>query len=175
MTLKRLEPDLNILKVSQIVYQIISFAEGSSNMGSINGIAFGNSTFLNRWEDIYKNTRSNFGSHLKKRIVMGSLFLNLENQREIFLRAQKVRRIVADYMLKILKDCDLLLNPAQVSIAPKLDGEHTRNFVDNILTISNLYGSPSIVMKIGEQDNLPFNIVLETATYEDRSLLSYSL
>lgn len=106
---------------------------------------------------------------------MGSLFLNLTNQEEIFLRAQKVRRLITNYMLKILRDCDLLINPAQVSIAPKLGSEGPKNFVDNILTVSNLYGSPSIVLRLDEHDNLPFSVLLETPTYEDKRLLSFAL
>lgn len=91
------------------------------------------------------------------------------------MRAQKVRRLVSEYMAGVLAGCDLLINPAQVGVAPKLGSEGPRNFVDNILTVSNLYGSPSIVLRLGEEDELPFSVALEVPIYQDGRLLSYAL
>lgn len=42
VVVERVTPDDVLLRSIRIIYQIISYAEGSSNMGAINGVAFGN-------------------------------------------------------------------------------------------------------------------------------------
>lgn len=49
--------------------------------------------------------------------------------------------------------------------------------MDYILTLANLVGNPSLTMKMGTNpnNNLPFNIALDTKMYDDVKLFSYSL
>ena len=47
--------------------------------------------------------------------------------------------------------------------------------MDYILTASNLVGNPSINMKLGTFDNMPFNISMDSKIYSDEKLFSYAL
>jgi aspartyl-tRNA(Asn)/glutamyl-tRNA(Gln) amidotransferase subunit A len=47
--------------------------------------------------------------------------------------------------------------------------------MNSILTAANLVGNPSINFKLGEFENMPFNISIDSKIYTDNKLFSYSL
>lgn len=174
-----LEPNVDLLKAVKPVYDIISFSEASSNLANINGIAFGNRVDGDNWKDIMINTRSDgFGKMVQRRLLLGSFFLNKENQELLFLRAQKIRRLIKNYLDDIYNKFDLLIFPSYDDVAPTFYDKKEPNFLKWILTSSNLVGNPSISIpwiKDAKQNNLPINISLDSKIYEDEKLLSYSL
>ncbi|UUD37007.1 aspartyl/glutamyl-tRNA amidotransferase subunit A [Mycoplasmopsis californica] len=176
ISLDFVEFDTNIANSIKAVYDIISYSEASSNLANLNGIAFGNRKEQNEWQDTYKQTRkSGFGKMVQRRLTLGSLFLKEENQKDLFLRAAKVRRIYKDYMNKYLENYDLVIYPASNGIAPKFDSEKLVTFVDWILTGANLIGNPSLTIPFGKHNNLPFSLAIDSKLYNDEKLLSYAL
>lgn len=170
--------DKTLLKAVNVVYQIISYAEASSNLGAINGIAFGNRHGAqSNWQTLYTQTRAQgFGTHLKRRIVMGAYFLSYENQYNIFLRAQKVRRIIKDYFDAVSAGCDLIIFPATPSVAPTFEQmEKVYGYTSSLLTLANISGTPSIVIPFAQHNSLPLNLALECGLKEDKKLLSFAL
>lgn len=170
--------NLELLNSVKIVYDIISFSEASSNLSNLNGIAFGKRIEGKDWMETFEKTRTNgFGKMVQRRLTLGSFFLEKENQQEIFIRAQKIRRLIKIWIESILKDNDLLMFPASPSIAPMLKdlNDLENNFMRSILTTTNLIGNPSINFKLGESMGLPFNINFDANIYEDKKLFSHVL
>ncbi|AAT27863.1 amidase family protein [[Mycoplasma] mobile] len=173
------------LLLIQVVYRIISYSEASTNLANLNGMAFGNKKHGNNWEEIMINTRSeNFGYMVQKRLTLGAYFLDVENQEDLFLRAQKVRRILKDSILSFFNKLkiDMILMPSSPEVAPKIDSissneKNNYGYMPYILTLSNLVGNPSISIPwiTSQNEKLPINITIETNIYDDEKLFSYSL
>ena len=176
--LVKIKPDLTLLNSIKTVYDIISFAEASSNLSNLTGIGFGQRQSGENWEEMIKNTRSNgFGFMVQRRLALGSFYLEKENQQEIFLRAQKIRRLIVDWFTKIHQENDIFIYPASATIAPLKDAEieFSNDYMGSILTGANLVGNPSITIKLDEFQSMPFNLAIDGLIYQDQNLLSYAL
>lgn len=95
------------------------------------------------------NTRSaGFGKMVQRRLVLGNYYLYRENQAEIFIKAQKVRRVIRDYLNDLHQNYDVVIFPASADVAPKIDASlnKSHDYMDFILTGSNLGGNPSITI-----------------------------
>lgn len=178
VNVKKIKPDLTILRNIKPVYDIVSYSEASANLANLNGIAFGERKTGENWQEIMTNTRTNgFGKMVQRRLTLGSYYLYSKNQDEIFKKAQKVRRVIKDYLTNLHKNSDVLIYPASAAVAPFIDFSKNKNYdlMEYILTGSNLVGNPSITLPLGKKDNLPFNIALDSEIYSDEKLLSISL
>ncbi|WP_322941874.1 amidase family protein [Mycoplasmopsis canis] len=170
-----IKPNLKILRLIKPVYQIISFSEASSNLSNLNGIAFGDRIEADSWEDIIKKTRSKkFGQMVQERLSLGSYFLYEENQKDIFIKAQKARRLIKNYYNEIMDGFDIMIYPASYGIAPLFEESINNGVIDFILTGSNLVGNPSITIPMGKKDNLSFSIAIDAKLYQDQKLLGFS-
>ncbi len=175
---KKIEINIDLLTAIKPVYDVISFSEASSNLSNLTGVGFGKRIEGNDWQDTISKTRSEgFGFMVQKRLALGSFFLEKNNQKELFLRAQKIRRLISDWYTKIFDECDVFIFPSSNSIAPLLKdaNKNSDNFMNWILTAANLVGNPSINFKLGEFNNMPFNISIDSKLYNDEVLFSYSL
>ncbi|NQZ66259.1 MAG: Asp-tRNA(Asn)/Glu-tRNA(Gln) amidotransferase subunit GatA [Mycoplasmatales bacterium] len=169
------EIDENLVETIDIVYQIISFSEASSNNSNLNGIAFGNASSGNGWNEIMTNTRTaKFGPLASRRFTLGAFFLSSDQIKDTFYKAQKVRRLIVAEFKKIKKDVDILLFPAS-SIAPKKNEEKDSSFYGSYLIHSNLEGSPSITIPWGKHKNMPFGLSIDGRRKEDKKLISHAL
>lgn len=178
VNVQKIKPDLTILRNIKPVYDIVSYSEASANLANLNGIAFGERKTGENWQEIMTNTRtSGFGKMVQRRLTLGSYYLYSKNQDEIFKKAQKVRRVIKDYLTNLHKNSDVLIYPASAAVAPFIDFSKNKNYdlMEYILTGSNLVGNPSITLPLGKKDNLPFNIALDSEIYSDEKLLSISL
>lgn len=178
VNVEKIKPDLTILRNIKPVYDIVSYSEASANLANLNGIAFGERKTGENWQEIMTNTRtSGFGKMVQRRLTLGSYYLYSKNQDEIFKKAQKVRRVIKDYLTNLHKNSDVLIYPASAAVAPFIDFSKNKNYdlMEYILTGSNLVGNPSITLPLGKKDNLPFNIALDSEIYSDEKLLSISL
>ena len=172
---KIVEIDKKLLEQFNTVYDVISFSEASTNNANLTGISFGNRVDGENWSEIMTNTRSKLlGKMVKKRMTLGAFYLQENNQEEIFLKAQKVRRVIVNKFNDIYKECDILIYPT-AKIAPLIkDGKEDEAYTGIILH-SNFAGSPSISIPFGVEEKLPFGISINKEIYKDKDLLSYSL
>lgn len=175
-----IEVDINLLKSIKIVYEIISFSEASSNLSNLNGVSFGQRKTGDYWEEIFSNTRSDgFGFMIQKRLALGSYYLEKENQQKFLIKAQKVRRLISDWFTNIHHQADVFIYPSTSSIASLAKEVSKTNKTDDymsyILTAANLVGNPSLNLKLGEYNDMPFNLTVDTFLYNDENLFSYAL
>ncbi|MEE3928440.1 amidase family protein [Mycoplasmopsis ciconiae] len=171
--------NLDLIRSIKPIYDIVSYSEASSNLSNLNSIAFGQRENGENWSEIMTNSRSKYlGKNVQRRLILGSYYLYQSNQETMLLKAHKVRRVYKEYMDNISRSADLVIYPASAAVAAKIDSSLNKSydFMDYILTGSNLIGTPSLTMKMGVNDqNLPFNIALDSYIYNDEKLLSHAL
>ncbi len=178
LILNKISLDITLLNAIKPIYDIISFSEASSNLSNLTGVSFGQRIEGDDWKDTFSKTRSNgFGFMVQRRLALGSFYLEKNNQQELFIRSQKIRRLISNWFTKIHDECDALVFPSSPTIAPLIKdaGKPSNNFMNSILTAANLVGNPSINFKLGEFENMPFNISIDSKIYTDNKLFSYSL
>lgn len=154
--------DINLLKSIFPVYFILSCAEATSNNSNLDGIKFGVNFGGETYKEVMFNARNKgFSPMIKRRFIIGSYSLMKENQYELFIRAQKARKLIVEAFNDVFKKYDAIYMPATPTIAPKINEEEdklssTYLIADNYLAYGNLGGFPSITIPLGFKDNLPF-------------------
>ncbi|MBU4690753.1 amidase family protein [Mycoplasma zalophi] len=169
--------DKDLLNSISVVYQIIAFTEASSNLANLSGIHFGKQISDDNWEQTYIKTRqTGLGLMVQRRILLGSYYLEKENQDKYLKKAQKMRRYIVNYFTNIHNNCDIFIYPATKSAAPAFDQKLEISFMDDILTNANLTGNPSITIPLGkEENNLPFSISIDAKKFDDVKMLQHAL
>lgn len=169
-------PDL--LKSIFPTYIIISCAEATSNNANLDGIKFGNRIEGESFEEVMMNTRTNgFSPLIKRRFVIGSFSLLSENQNELFIRAQRCRRLIVDAFNKVFEKYDAIYCPAAPSIAPEIKGSSDALsdeylIADNYMAFGNMGGYPSITLPIGFEDNMPLGANLTCKPFDESNLFA---
>ena len=177
-TVDVVEIDVNLLKSIFPTYVIISCAEATSNNANLDGIKFGNRIEGESFEEVMMNTRTNgFSPLIKRRFVIGSFSLMRENQDELFVRAQKCRRMIVDAFNKVFEKYDAIYCPASPSIAPLIKGSSDilsdeYLIADNYMAFGNMGGYPSITLPIGFENNMPFGANLTCKPFDEVNLFS---
>lgn len=177
-TVDVVEIDVNLLKSIFPTYVIISCAEATSNNANLDGIKFGNRIEGESFEEVMMNTRTNgFSPLIKRRFVIGSFSLMRENQDELFVRAQKCRRMIVDAFNKVFEEYDAIYCPASPSIAPLIKGNSDTLsdeylIADNYMAFGNMGGYPSITLPIGFEYNMPFGANLTCKPFDEVNLFS---
>lgn len=167
--------DDKLLHSIDTVYQSISFSEASSNDSNLTGIQFGPGRDGKDWNEIMHKTRTDLlGDLVQRRFTLGAYFLSKENQNDIFIKAQKVRRLIVDMFTEAKKDIDVLLFPS-TSIAPIKTEQKEDSWTASYLIHSNLSGTPSITIPWANHDGMPFGLSIDGRLYEDKKLLSHAL
>ena len=160
-------------------YMIISCAEATSNDANLDGIKFGIRPTLEEktWEEYMTSARTRgFSSLIKRRFIIGSFSLLAENQKDLFLRAQKARHLIVDAMNEFYKEHDYLLLPCGGHVAPLISSISNKwnskpDFVENHLGIANLAGLPSLTVPLDFEDGLPFGVNITGRQFEEGNVL----
>ena len=168
--------DESLLKAIYPAYIIISCAEATSNNANLDGIKFGPRGEGNSYQEIMINTRTKgFSELIRRRFVIGSYSLLRENQEELFLRAQKARRLIVNEINKVLETYDAIYLPASPTTAPLFEGTSDKLsneylVADNHLAIANFAGLPSITLPLGFSDGLPFGVNLTCRAFKEKDM-----
>ena len=170
--------DIRLLRAILPVYLVISCSEATSNDANLDGIKFGpreeGSTYV---ESIINTRTKRFSELVKRRFIIGSYCLSAANQEKLFIRAQKVRRMICDAVDKILENSDTILFPASGTISPKANdnsGEKlSSNYLigENHLAIGNFGGYPSITIPSGFVDGMPVGINITGKLFDEQEVL----
>lgn len=172
--------DEKLLKSIYATYIVISCAEATSNNANLDGIKFGPRKEGESYIDVMMKARSEgFSELIKRRFVIGSYSLLRENQNELFLRAQKARRLIVNATNEILKDYDGIYLPSAPTTAPLFEGSSDKLSVeylvaDNYLAIGNMAGLPSITLPLGFSNGLPFGVNLTCKAFKESELFNLS-
>ena len=170
--------DSKLLKAIYPTYIIISCAESTSNNANLDGIKFGARKEGESFEEVMTNTRTEgFSRLIKRRFVIGSYSLLRENADELFIRAQKCRRLIVDAFNKVFEKYDAIYCPAAPSVAPLINNASDTLsdeylIADNFMAFANMGGFPSITLPIGFENGLPLGANLTAKPFEESKLLN---
>jgi aspartyl-tRNA(Asn)/glutamyl-tRNA(Gln) amidotransferase subunit A len=136
-------------------YYIIATAEASANLARYDGVRYGfRAPEAATLSEMYRKTRGlGFGAEVKRRIVLGTYVLSSGYYDAYYLKAQKVRHLVAGDFSKAFEDVDAIVTPTAPTPAFRI-GEKTANplemYLSDIYTITgSLAGIPGISVPCG--------------------------
>jgi aspartyl-tRNA(Asn)/glutamyl-tRNA(Gln) amidotransferase subunit A len=107
-------------------YYLIATAEASANLARFDGVRYGyRSPASENLAAMYSHSRDEgFGAEVKRRILLGTYALSAGYYDAYYLKAQKVRRLLADEFLRAFGEVDAIVTPTSPVPAFKL-GEKT--------------------------------------------------
>jgi aspartyl-tRNA(Asn)/glutamyl-tRNA(Gln) amidotransferase subunit A len=93
-------------------YYIIAPAEASSNLARYDGVRYGQREEGSDLTELYENTRAaGFGIEVRRRILIGTYVLSAGYYDAYYLKAQKVRALIARDFTQAYEKCDVILTP----------------------------------------------------------------
>jgi len=149
------EVDLPLTELSIPVYYVIAPAEASSNLSRFDGVRYGHrAAHYTDLTDMYKKTRSEgFGDEVKRRIMIGTYVLSHGYYDAYYLKAQKIRRLIAGDFQKAFAQCDMIAGPVSPSVAWKIgekSADPVANYLADIYTLpASLAGLPGMSVPAG--------------------------
>ena len=172
------EVSLPNLGLSVPTYYVVAPAECSSNLSRFDGVRFGHRCEDPRdLLDLYERSRSEgFGAEVKRRILTGTYVLSAGYYDAYYLKAQKVRQLIAADFREAFGRADVLLGPTTPTPAFRL-GEKTDNpvtmYLNDIYTIgANLAGLPGMSVPCGFVNDLPVGLHLIADHFDEGRLLN---
>ena len=107
-------------------YYLIATAEASANLARFDGVRYGyRSPASETLSDMYSHSRDEgFGAEVKRRILLGTYALSAGYYDAYYLKAQQVRRLLAEEYLRAFAEVDAIVTPTAPTAAFKL-GEKT--------------------------------------------------
>jgi aspartyl-tRNA(Asn)/glutamyl-tRNA(Gln) amidotransferase subunit A len=149
------EVTLPNMGLSVPVYYVLAPAEASSNLARFDGVRYGYRTPQYRdLDEMYEKTRAEgFGAEVKRRILIGTYVLSHGYYDAYYVRAQKVRRLIAQDFARAFEKCDVIMGPTSPTTAFKLGekaSDPVQMYLSDIYTIAvNLAGLPGMSIPCG--------------------------
>jgi aspartyl-tRNA(Asn)/glutamyl-tRNA(Gln) amidotransferase subunit A len=103
-------------------YYLVATAEASANLARFDGVRYGyRSASSATLSDMYSHSRDEaFGAEVKRRIMLGTYALSAGYYDAYYLKAQKVRRLLAEEFLRAFADVDAIVTPTAPTPAFKI-------------------------------------------------------
>ena len=176
---KRVEVDLPHAQYAIAAYYVIAPAEASSNLSRYDGVRYGHrAADYADLAEMYARSRSEgFGAEVQRRILVGTYVLSAGYYDAYYLKAQQVRRRIADDFAAAFAQCDIIAGPIAPTVAYKL-GEKTADPVQMYLgdvytTLVNLAGLPALSLPCGfGEGGLPVGLQLIGGAFSEARLLN---
>jgi len=158
-------------------YYIIATAEASSNLARYDGVRYGLRSEAATLVEMYRKTRQRgFGAEVKRRIMLGTYALSSGYYDAYYLRAQKVRTLLARDFAEAFERVDAIITPTSPTPPFRL-GERTADplqmYLADIYTVTgSLAGLPGISVPCGKtSDGLPVGMQILGPHFSEARLL----
>jgi aspartyl-tRNA(Asn)/glutamyl-tRNA(Gln) amidotransferase subunit A len=159
-------------------YYIVAPAEASSNLARYDGVRFGHrAKGAHDVIDLYEKSRAEgFGREVQRRILTGTYVLSSGYYDAYYLRAQKLRSLIARDFTEAYEKCDVLLTPATPGPAFAV-GQKTADpvemYLNDVFTVTvNLAGLPAIAVPGGlTADGLPLGLQIIGKAFDEATVL----
>jgi len=159
-------------------YYIVAPAECSSNLARYDGVRYGLRVTGKDLTEQYEKTRAEgFGAEVKRRILIGAYVLSAGYFDAYYIKAQKVRALIARDFANAFQGCDLILTPTAPSAAFAL-GEKTEDpiamYLNDVFTVpASLAGLPGISVPAGlDSGGLPLGLQLIGRPFDEETVLA---
>lgn len=169
---------LPLTELSIPVYYVIAPAEASSNLSRFDGVRYGHrAATYSDLTDMYKKSRSEgFGDEVTRRIMIGTYVLSHGYYDAYYLKAQKIRRLIAEDFQKAFAQCDIIAGPVSPTVAWKIgekSDDPVANYLADIYTLSSsLAGLPGMSVPAGfGAHNMPVGLQLIGNYFKEAQLL----
>jgi aspartyl-tRNA(Asn)/glutamyl-tRNA(Gln) amidotransferase subunit A len=158
-------------------YYIVATAEASSNLARYDGVRYGLRIPGTTLIDMYRKTRERgFGAEVKRRLMLGTYALSSGYYDAYYLRAQKVRALIARDFSEAFQKVDAIVTPTAPTPAFKL-GEKTSDplqmYLADIYTVTgSLAGIPGISVPCGTtREKLPIGMQILGPHFSEARIL----
>ena len=160
-------------------YYVIAPAEASSNLSRYDGVRYGHrAAEYTDLADMYARSRNEgFGAEVRRRILVGTYVLSAGYYDAYYIKAQQVRRLIAQDFAAAFEACDVIAGPVAPTVAYKL-GEKTADPVqmylgDVFTTLVNLAGLPALSAPCGfGEGGMPVGLQLIGNYFAEARLLN---
>ena len=157
-------------------YYVICTSEASSNLARFDGVRYGPAADTKKtWHEAYQEVRrANFGTEVRRRIMLGTFALSSGYYGKYYAKAQVARGNVKKDFARIFSEVDVIGGPTMPTIAFKL-GEKSdplSMYLSDILTVPvNLAGIPAISVPCGKTGGMPVGLQIMGRPWEDERVI----
>ena len=164
-------------------YYIVAPAEASSNLARYDGVRYGQRVLPpgGSLDDMYAATRAaGFGAEVRRRIMIGTYVLSAGYYDAYYLKAQRVRTLIARDFAQSWERCDLILTPTAPSGAFPL-GERNVDplamYLNDVFTVpASLAGLPAMSVPAGlSGQGLPLGLQIIGRPLDETGVLNAGL
>jgi aspartyl-tRNA(Asn)/glutamyl-tRNA(Gln) amidotransferase subunit A len=160
------------------VYYVLAPAEASSNLSRYDGVRYGHraAEYTDLLDMYCKSRAEGFGAEVKRRIMVGTYVLSAGYYDAYYLKAQQLRRLIAQDFAEAFKQCDVIMGPAAPGTAFK-SGEKTDDpvamYLEDLYTIAvNLAGLPGMSIPAGFSNGLPVGLQVIGNYFSEAQMLN---
>ena len=171
------EVSLPHTKYALPAYYIVAPAEASSNLARYDGVRYGLRIDGGSLDEMYENTRgAGFGAEVRRRVLIGTYVLSAGYYDAYYLKAQKVRTLIAGDFRRAFETVDVLLTPttpsAAFAIGEKMD-DPIAMYLNDVFTVpASLAGLPAISVPAGlSAGGLPLGLHLIGRPFDEETVL----
>jgi len=159
-------------------YYIVAPAEASSNLARYDGVRFGARVAGADLTELYEKTRAaGFGAEVKRRIMIGTYVLSAGYYDAYYLKAQKIRALIARDFDEAWQKVDAIVTPATPSAA-FAEGENTddpvKMYLNDVFTVTaNLAGLPGLALPTGlDHQGLPLGLQVIGRAFDEETVFA---
>ena len=171
------EISLPMTKYALPAYYIIAPAEASSNLARYDGVRFGLRVEGDSLDEMYELTRAaGFGAEVRRRVLIGTYALSAGYYDAYYLKAQRVRTLIARDFASAFERVDCILTPTAPSAAFAI-GEKSDDpiamYLNDVFTVpANLAGLPAVSVPAGlSGDGLPLGLQITGRAFDEETVL----
>jgi aspartyl-tRNA(Asn)/glutamyl-tRNA(Gln) amidotransferase subunit A len=157
-------------------YYVIATAEASSNLARYDGVRYTSRAHSETLAEMYRNTRGEgFGAECKRRIMLGTYVLSHGYYDAYYLKAQRVRALIARDFANAFEQVDAIVAPVSPFPAFRL-GEKVDDpvsmYLSDIYTITgSLAGIPCMSVPCGTTpEGLPVGMQILTRHFDEATM-----
>jgi len=159
-------------------YYIVATAEASSNLARYDGVRYGHRARDGRTlSEMYRRSRDQgFGAEVKRRIMLGTYALSAGYYDAYYLKAQKVRTLLAQDFAVAFQKVDAIVTPtspaAAFKLGEKVDDPLAMYLADIYTVTADLAGIPGISVPCGKtKEKLPIGLQILGKHFDEATIL----
>ncbi len=157
-------------------YYIIATAEASSNLARYDGVRYTIRGDAETLSDMYRNTRgAGFGAEVKRRIMLGTYVLSAGYYDAYYIKAQRVRALIARDFSQAFEQVDAILAPVSpfpaFKIGEKVDDPLAMYLSDIYTLTGSLAGVPCMSVPAGlSPEGLPVGLQILGRHFDEATM-----
>jgi aspartyl-tRNA(Asn)/glutamyl-tRNA(Gln) amidotransferase subunit A len=159
-------------------YYIVATAEASSNLARYDGVRYGyRAPDARALSEMYRRSRDQgFGPEVKRRIMLGTYALSAGYYDAYYLKAQKVRALLAQDFVEAFKKVEAIVTPtsptAAFKLGEKVDDPLAMYLADIYTVTADLAGIPGISIPCGKmKEKLPIGLQILGKHFDEATIL----